>query len=761
MSAVLPPVLPPILPTEAILPPRPGKSRAFRITGMCCVEEVRTLKAAVGPLAGGDEGLGFDLLNGKMTVPADMDAHKVIAAIARTGMRAEPWERTSVAERDKANSSRRLLQAVLAGLSGGAALLGLILDQAFHAVLPAQIMQAVAVAVGLWMVLPKALHAVRSLRPDMNLLMSVAVFGAMALGDWMEAATVSALFALSLALESWSAERARRAIASLMDLTPPMARVKGGDGVESLAAPEDVPVGAVFVVLPGERIPLDGRVLVGESMVDQAPITGESVPVLKSVGTEVFAGTINADGVLEVRNLKPAGETTLAKVARLVEEAQGRRSKVERWVDRFAAIYTPVVLAGAVAVAVLPPLALGLDWFEWIYRSLVLLVISCPCALVISTPLTVVAAMASAARAGVLVKGGEYLETASRLSAIAFDKTGTVTSGRPGVERVMALDGGDEGHILRLAAALEARSTHPLGRAILDHAAAGGIVTIPAEAAQALPGKGICGVVDGETVWLGSHRYAVERGAETPAVREAALALAEGGRSVVVVGDGAEVRGLIALSDPIRPEAATALAALRQAGVRKLIMLTGDNAATGERVAAALGFDLVLAELLPEDKSEAMDDLARQFGTVAMVGDGVNDAPAMTRSSLGIAMGAAGTDTAIETSDMALMSDDLTRLAWLIGHSRRMMTVIRQNIGFAIALKVVFMVLAILDIATLWGAIAADMGAALLVAFNGLRLLKATATPRIDGGICLSVGGRPVADRGSKASGSGSIFGLP
>ncbi|RAU20015.1 heavy metal translocating P-type ATPase [Paramagnetospirillum kuznetsovii] len=697
---------------------------------MCCVEEVRTLKAVVGPLAGGDERLSFDLLNGKMTVPADIDGDAVIAAVSRTGMEAKPWECTSVAERDKANSRRQLLQAVLAGLSGGAALLGQILGQAFQAPLPGQMAEAVAVAVGLWMVLPKALHAVRSLRPDMNLLMSVAVFGAMAQGDWMEAATVSALFALSLALESWSAERARRAVAALMDLTPPMARVKEADGDEALAAPEEVPVGAVFVVLPGERIPLDGRVLVGESMVDQAPITGESVPVLKSVGMEVFAGTINADGVLEVENLKLAGETTLAKVARLVEEAQGKRSKVERWVDRFSAIYTPVVLAGAVAVAMLPPLALGLDWSEWIYRSLVLLVISCPCALVISTPLTVVAAMASAARAGVLVKGGEYLETASRLSAIAFDKTGTVTLGRPTVERVMALDGGDEGTILRLATALEARSTHPLGRAILDHAAAGGIAPTPAESIQSLPGKGICGILDGKTVWLGSHRYAVERGAETPAVRDAALALAESGRSVVAVGDDTGVRGLIALSDPIRPEAATALAALRQAGIRKLIMLTGDNTATGERVAAALGFDLVLAELLPEDKGEAMDDLARQFGTVAMVGDGVNDAPAMARSSLGIAMGAAGTDTAIETSDLALMSDDLTRLAWLIGHSRRMMKVIRQNIAFAIALKAVFMVLAILDMATLWGAIAADMGAALLVVFNGLRLLKATAAPR-------------------------------
>ncbi|CAA7622387.1 Heavy metal-(Cd/Co/Hg/Pb/Zn)-translocating P-type ATPase:Heavy metal translocating P-type ATPase [Candidatus Terasakiella magnetica] len=717
----------PVVPVVITLPQRPEQRRFFRITGMCCAEEVRTLKAVVGPLAEGADRLTFNLLDGKMGVPVGVAPEAVIAAVSRTGMSAELWERTSVVERSKANSSRQWRQAIMAALSGSAALLGLILDQVLLTSFPAQTAEAIAVLVGLWMVLPKAFHAVRSLRPDMNLLMTVAVFGAMALGDWMEAATVSALFAVSLALESWSAERARRAIASLMDLTPPMARVRGDDGGESLCPPDDVPVGAVFVVLPGERIPLDGRVLAGESLVDQAPITGESVPVLKSPGQEVFAGTINADGVLEVRNLKPASKTTLAKVARLVDEAQGRRSKVERWVDGFARVYTPAVLVCALVVAVLPPLILGLGWSEWIYRALVLLVISCPCALVISTPLTVVAAMASAARAGVLVKGGEYLETASRLSAIAFDKTGTVTSGRPAVERVVALDGWDELQVLALAAALEARSPHPLGRAILDHAVSLGLVFAPAEAVQTFPGKGVTGLVDGKMAWLGSHRHVVERGAETPALRDAALALAEHGRSVVAVSDETGVRGLIALSDPIRPEAKAALAALRQAGIRHLVMLSGDNAATGDRVASVLGFDDVRMELLPEDKSAAMEELVQRFGTVAMVGDGVNDAPAMARSSLGIAMGAMGTDTAIETSDLALMSDDLTRLAWLVGHSRRMMTVIRQNIGFAIALKAVFMVLAILDVATLWGAIVADMGAALLVAFNGLRLLRAEA----------------------------------
>ena len=697
---------------------------------MCCVEEVRVLKAAVGPLAGGEEGLSFDLLNGKMTVTAaGLSDQAVMAAVAGTGMRAEPWQASDAGGRRREDAARRGRQTALAAVSGASALAGFVLEQLLDLPRLAHPVDALAVVIGLWMVLPKAVLAARSLRPDMNLLMTVAVFGAAALGDWLEAATVSALFALSLALESWSAERARRAVAALLDLAPPLARVRGADGREKTVAPADVAVGDIFVVLPGESIPLDGRIVAGESAVDEAPITGESVPVFKAPGAEVFAGTVNADGVLEVRNSRPASDTTLARVARLVEEARGQRSQVERWVDRFAAVYTPLMLGGAVLVAVAPPLLAGGDWGEWIYRALVLLVISCPCALVISTPLTVVAAMAAAARAGILVKGGEHLETAARLTAVAFDKTGTVTAGRPVVEQVVALDGGSEDDILRRAAALEARSTHPLARAILDHAAARGVAPPPASAVRSLPGKGVCGSVDGTEIWLGSHRYAVERRADSARVGQAAAALAVGGRSVVAVGDAGGVRGLIALADPVRPDAGRALDALRQAGVGTLVMLTGDNAATATRVGDALGFDDVRAELLPQDKSAVMDDLTARYGCVGMVGDGINDAPALARSSLGIAMGAAGTDIAIEAADVTLMSDDLTRLAWLIGHARRMMGMIRQNIAFAVGIKLLFTVLAMADIATLWGAIAADMGAALLVVFNGLRMLTPAGRP--------------------------------
>ncbi|OJX79935.1 heavy metal translocating P-type ATPase [Magnetospirillum sp. 64-120] len=703
-----------------------GRGTYFRVSGLDCVEEVTILKAEIGPLVGGGDNLAFDVLNGRMIVLNEqVDDDAIIRAVARTGMTAAPWSQANAGhDQDK----RRKLQAALAAASGLATGLGWATDALGAGLWPSRAAFAAAILIGLWVVLPKALLAVRRVRPDMNLLMTVAVIGAVALGDWLEAATVSFLFALSLALESWSAGRARRAIAALMDLAPPTVRVKGADGREVETAPEEVAVGAVFVVQPGERVPLDGRVLAGESSVNQAPITGESVPVAKSPGAEVFAGTVNGDGALEIENTKPAQDTTLAHVTRMVAEAQSNRSATERWVDKFAAIYTPVVMAIALAILLGPPLVLGASWGEWIYRSLVLLVIACPCALVISTPVTVVAAMAAAARAGVLVKGGEHLESPARLKVVAFDKTGTVTEGKLAVETVVPLNGHSEAELLARVAALEARSSHPIAQAILAHAAAQGVSPAPADNVQAIPGKGATGTIDGRSYWLGSHRYLEELGEETPEIHDLAERLETDGHSVVVVGSDRHVCGLIALSDRVRPEAKEALSALRRAGVERLVMLTGDNRATAERIAAGLGIDEVRAELLPEDKVAAVEDLVARHGTVAMVGDGVNDAPAMVKASLSIAMGAVGTDTAIETADLALMSDDLGKLAWLVGHSRRMQAVLRQNISFALGIKALFTVLAFAGIATLWGAIAADMGASLLVVFNGLRILRQGAS---------------------------------
>ena len=485
----------------------------------------------------------------------------------------------------------------------------------------------------------------------------------------------------------------------------------------------EVEVGARFVVRPGERLPLDGRVAGGSSEVNQAPITGESTPVPKQAGDEVFAGTINGDGALEVESTKRAEDTTLAHIIRMVEEAQSRKAPSEQWVERFARLYTPVVMGLALAVLLLPPLVFGAAWADWIYRALVLLVIACPCALVISTPVSIVAALTAAARNGVLVKGGLFIESPSRLRAVALDKTGTLTLGRPAVVEVIPLAGHDERELIERVGSLESRSEHPLARAILAYAKDRGIDVRPAEDFQILQGKGAMGRIEGREYWLGSHRYLEERGQETPEIHQRLESMSQAGRTAVVVGTGDHVCGLIAVADAVREESRGAVQALREAGIETVVMLTGDNRGTAEAIGKETGIDEVRAELLPAEKVAAIDQLVERYGQVAMIGDGVNDAPAMARATLSVAMGAAGSDAAIETADVALMSDDLSKLPWLIGHSRRTLRVIRQNIGFSLAVKAVFVLLTFAGYSSLWAAIAADMGASLLVVFNGLRLL--------------------------------------
>lgn len=636
---------------------------------------------------------------------------------------------------------RRHLQTALTTISGFLAAAGFALHAwlgdgaaaAFmgegEAPLISILLYAISILCAVRYVVPKAWLAARRLRPDMNLLMVVAVIGAVLIGEWFEAATVSFFFALSLALEAWSLGRARRAVAALMELAPPTARVHFSDGTEREVPADQVAVGTRLVVRPGDKLPLDGRVVAGTSDVNQAPITGESAPVTVEPGSEVFAGTINGAGALEIETTKAAQDTTLAQIIRMVGSAQSRRAPTEAWVERFARIYTPVVMALAVAVFLLPPLLLGGDWTAWFYQALVLLVIACPCALVISTPVSIVAALAGAARMGVLVKGGVYLEAPARLKAIALDKTGTLTEGRPKVVEVVPLTGRTEADLLALAASLEARSEHPLARAILEAAAARSLSSMPAQDVQAVPGRGVIGKVDGSGVWLGSRRYLEERGFAKPDLLHRADLLAAAGRTLVAVGDETSVWGLVAIADTVRPAARTTVAALHAAGVRHVVMLTGDNRATAEAIARETGIDEVRAELLPADKVAAIEELVARHGTVAMVGDGVNDAPAMARANLGIAMGAVGTDAAIETADIALMADDLSRLPWLVRHSRATLAIIHQNIAFSIMVKLVFVLLTFLGAASLWGAIAADVGASLLVVLNGLRLLRRGQEP--------------------------------
>ncbi|MBL8687569.1 MAG: heavy metal translocating P-type ATPase [Rhodospirillaceae bacterium] len=726
----------------APLPAQDAQHVIFRVHGMDCAEEIAALKREVGPVVGGEGKLAFDLINGRMSLAGDLTVvpvDAIIAAVARAGMSAELWQAGATAA-GVAEQKRRKLQSTLTAASGLLTALGFGMHVAQSgsvaaafgadasgaaALTPAASLIAYSLAIlcAVRYVAPKAWLAARRLRPDMNLLMVIAVAGAIAIGEWFEAAIVSFFFALALALESWSLDRARRAVAALMELAPPTARVKMPDGREIDRPATEIVVGTHIIVRPGDKIALDGRVVAGASTVNQAPITGESMPVTVEPGADVFAGTINGEGALEIETVKSAQDTTLAQIIRMVGSAQSRRAPTEQWVERFARIYTPAVLGLALLVLAIPPILDG-AWDLWFYRALVLLVIACPCALVISTPVSIVAGLAGAAKAGILVKGGAHLESPAGLHAIAMDKTGTLTEGRPRVVRVVPNAGTTELELLTVAAALEARSEHPLARAIVEHASAAGIRPSAATGVQAVPGKGVIGQLTGRTVWLGSRRYLDERGVADASIAEQADALAGAGRTLVAVGDERRILGLIALADTLRPQAAAIVSQLHAAGIAKVVMLTGDNRATAEAIAAQTGIDEVRAELLPGDKVEAVEDLVRQYGQVAMIGDGVNDAPAMARASVGIAMGAIGSDAAIETADIALMTDDLSRVPWLVLHSRAALAIIRQNIGFSIGVKAVFTVLTFAGAASLWGAIVADVGASLLVVLNGLRLLN-------------------------------------
>lgn len=726
-----------------------GLRCSFKVQGLDCAEEVAVLRGEVGPLVGGEDNLSFDVLSGRMTVldsAPPISPDEIIDAIRRTGMTAVEWRREEQ-EPSEASYRRRRQQAWFTSLSGLSVVAGfaihvwlaggfgeglrLLAGHDGEAIpLPEAIAYAFAVAFGIRFVIVKAWSAVRGLRADMNLLMVVAVAGAIAIGQWFEAATVSFLFALSLALENWSVARARRAIATLLDLAPPTVRIVHADRSEADVSVAEVKPGDRFVVRAGERIALDGRVSAGGSSVNQAPITGESVPVEKAPGAEVFAGTINGDGTLTVEATKAAENTMLARIIRLVEDAHAGRASSEQWVERFARIYTPTVMVLAILVFLVPPIALGGAWDDWFYRALVLLVIACPCALVISTPVSIVAALASSARAGVLVKGGAYVELPGRLEAIAMDKTGTITRGEPEVVHVLPFGNHTEAALLARAAALEARSTHPLARAILRFAEEQGIAPAPATDVQVLRGKGLIGIFDGEPFWLGSHRYVVERGQNTLESAEQAEALEADGKTVIVVGNPRHICGLIAVADTIRPEARDIVQQLHAVGIAHIVMLTGDNRVTAQAIARTVGMDEVYAELLPEDKVKRVEELVGRYGTVGMVGDGVNDAPALARANLGIAMGAIGSDAAIETADVALMTDDISKLPWLVRHAKRTLGIIRQNIAFSLGVKAIFMALTFAGFATLWGAIAADVGASLVVVTNALRLLRlSSASP--------------------------------
>ena len=578
---------------------------------------------------------------------------------------------------------------------------------------------AAAAVLGGGFVARAAFFSLRARQVDMNVLMSLAVIGAMAIGEWSEAGLVAFLFGLGTVLQAATLDRTRRAISGLMELAPPVAAVLR-DGVELTVPAAEIAVGETVVARPGERVAVDGVVLDGVAAANEAAITGEPMPVTKGPGDPVFAGSILEGGTLRVRTTATAADNTIAKIVHLVEEAQATRAPAEAIVDRFAARYTPAVIALAAAVVLVPPLAFGAAWDTWIYRGLALLIIACPCALVISTPVSILAALGNATRHGILIKGGTYLEQAASLNVVAFDKTGTLTEGRPAVGDVVALNGSTREEILSLAAAAERDSEHPLARAIVA-AADQTNGSHEMRRFRAVAGLGVRADVDGRQIVVGRPRLLGPH-ADDPALVAALSRLEAEGKTAVAVGDERGALGVIAVSDPLRQAAPAALAGLRAVGIDHLAMLTGDNAATAAAVAAAAGVDDVRAGLLPADKVAAVRELRERHGAVAMVGDGVNDAPALAAATLGIAMGAAGTDAALDTADIALMGDDLEALPRLVRLSRRTGRIIRQNITASIAIKAVFLVLAPLGLTSLWLAVFADMGTSLLVTGNGLRL---------------------------------------
>ena len=582
---------------------------------------------------------------------------------------------------------------------------------------------AAAMLVGGYATIRRGLRALARFRFDMNGMMTGAVTGAALIGQWEEGAVVAFLYAVSNWLEGYTMDRARRSIQALMDHAPREARIRR-DGVEIVVPVEDVKVGDLLLVRPGEKLPMDGIVRAGASAVNQAPITGESISVDKAPGDPVYAGSLNGHGALEVTVTRRVEDTTLARIIHLVEEAQAQRAPSQQFVDRFARVYTPVVFALAIGLMLVPLLLLGQPWSPWIYRGLALLIVSCPCALVVSTPVTIVSAIANAARHGILIKGGAYLEELGRLEAVALDKTGTLTRGEPEVTDVIPVEGRSPEDVLALAAAVEAQSEHPLARAVVRAAKHRSLSLPPADRFTAIPGKGGRAMVGGQAVYVGSPRLFAEMGKGIGAEGVVA-SLEREGKTVMLVGTPEGVLGILALADQLRPESRQAVAGLRAAGIQHIALLTGDNQAIAQRIASEIGADTLRSEILPEQKLEVVRALRAEFGSLAMVGDGVNDAPALAGASVGIAMGVAGSDVALETADVALMADDLSRLPFLMRLGQTAARVIRQNIGFALAIKALAIAAVFPGWLTLWMAVLGDMGASVLVTLNGMRLLRA------------------------------------
>jgi len=706
---------------------------ALQILGMDCANCAKKLETALATLPG-VKGASLTYPTGRLYLDADLTPalrEQIAATVEALGYQLEYERGTSAEEarvhtQDWLSRNRPLITiAVMGVLLAAALLLNLVWVQSTLA----DYLALAAIAVGgiplTWRTL-KAL--VRTRKIDMDVLMLIAVIGATALGDYAEAAATALLLTIGELLEHLAADRARQEISSLINTAPTEALLLEGDGQRRVKA-SDLQIGDLVLVRPGERLAVDGVIVEGESALEEAAITGESLPVEKGRGDEVFAGTINGQGALTLRVTCLAQDNILSRIVKLVEQAQARQSRSERFVDRFAAVYTPIVVGVALAIAIIPPLLGYGDWHVWLYRALVPLVVACPCALVISTPVTMVSGLARATKSGVIIKGGSYLERLAQLKVVAFDKTGTLTLGKPRIVAQECAGPHDEENcatcldLLATAASVERRSEHVLGQAVTEAAALRGVSEhYPiAEDVQVLVGRGIAGRVGGHQVAVGS----VSRQEELDDLIERARRAQEAGNTVLVVRDTCCADScFLTVADELRPSAAEAIRDLRALGIQHTAMLTGDHFAVAERLSKQAGVDQVRAELLPEMKVEAVRGLVERYGQVAMVGDGINDAPALAEAYVGVAMGRSGTDVAVETAGVTLLGDDLRRLPWAIGLAREVMRLVRSNIVLALAIKLVFLVLAFFGLTTLWMAVVADTGSSLLVTANGLRALR-------------------------------------
>ncbi|SEP09023.1 heavy metal translocating P-type ATPase [Propionispora vibrioides] len=697
------------------------KSMVFVISGMDCADCAKGLEKRISKLTG-VYAAQVNFATGKLLVEHSLPVDAIYQAVEQAGYKARlELKGTDVSPGTAWWKHARTGATALAGILLVVATLAnwLGCDEAVVSFLYV----AAAVAGG-YHTARSGLYGVRSLTFDMNFLMTIAVLGAFAIGEGSEGATVAFLFSFGNTLQAYTVDKTRQSIRALMELAPPEALVLR-NGQELRLPVEEIVVGDILLVKPGERIAMDGIVAEGISAVNQAAITGESIPVEKQAGDTVYAGTLNENGALSVRVTRAAGDSTLARIMKLVEEAQAQKAPSQQFVDVFSKYYTPAVLLGALGVMLIPWLAFGLSFTEWFYKGLVLLVISCPCALVISTPVSIVAAIGNASANGVLIKGGAYLEELGAIEAIAFDKTGTLTTGQPVVTGLLPVQPVTEQELLQIAASIEKFSEHPLAAAILQKAA--GLSLLPAKGFTALVGRGAQAELAGNTVYIGNRRLMEELGLSTAVCEPAVTTWQQQGKTVMFVGNRQELFGVIAVADTVRDNAGEAIAALRRTGMKHTAMLTGDQTAVAAWIAGSLQLDSYYSELLPEDKVAIVKKLAADYGRVVMVGDGVNDAPALAAANIGIAMGVAGSDTALETADVALMADDLGKLSYVMRLSRKTVAIIKQNIGFSVLIKALFIWLTLAGHGNLWMAVFADTGSSILVTLNGMRLMRKLA----------------------------------